>query len=158
MVAHCQLPERFDLSYTGADGADHRPIVIHRAIFGSFERFIALLIENYAGAFPVWLAPVQAMVIPVVENHNEYARAVAAELGAFRVRVDERNEKLGYKIREAQSQKIPYMLVVGDREVAEGTVAVRHRFKADLGAMKVKDFASKLSELVATHNVNEEPS
>ena len=153
-----QLPERFDLTYTGADGADHRPIVVHRAIFGSFERFIALLIENYAGAFPVWLAPVQAVVIPVAEAHNEYARRVAADLSAFRIKVDERNEKLGYKIREAQSQKVPYMLVVGDKEVAEGTVAVRHRFKADLGATKVADFASKLSELIATHNVNEEPS
>ena len=153
-----QLPQRFDLTYTGADGADHRPIVVHRAIFGSFERFIALLIENYAGAFPVWFAPVQAVIIPVVENHNEYARKVAAELGAFRVKVDERNEKLGYKIREAQSQKVPYMLVVGDKEVAEGTVAVRHRFKGDLGAIPVASFALKLSELVATHNVNEEPS
>ena len=153
-----QLPQRFDLTYTGADGADHRPIVVHRAIFGSFERFIALLIENYAGAFPVWFAPVQAVIIPVVENHNEYARKVAAELGAFRVKVDERNEKLGYKIREAQSQKVPYMLVVGDKEVAEGTVAVRHRFKGDLGAIPVGSFALKLSELVATHNVNEEPS
>lgn len=153
-----QLPERFDLWYTGPDGADHRPIVVHRAIFGSFERFIALLIENYAGAFPVWFAPVQAVVIPVVEAHNEYARKVAAELGAFRVKVDERNEKLGYKIREAQSQKVPYMLVVGDKEAAEGTVAVRHRFKADLGAVPVAAFAKKLSELIATHNVNEEPS
>ena len=153
-----QMPQRFDLWYTGSDGADHRPIVVHRAIFGSFERFIALLIENYAGAFPVWLAPVQAVVIPVVEAHHEYARRVAAELGPFRVKIDERNEKLGYKIREAQSQKVPYMLVVGDKEAAEGTVAVRHRFKADLGAMKVSDFALKLSELIATHNVNEEPS
>jgi threonyl-tRNA synthetase len=153
-----QLPERFDLWYTGADGADHRPIVVHRAIFGSFERFIALLIENYAGAFPVWLAPVQAVVIPVVESHNEYARKVAAQLSAFRVRIDERNEKLGYKIREVQAQKVPYMLVVGDKEVAEGTVAVRHRFKGDLGAVPVAAFAAKLSELVATHTVNEEPS
>ncbi len=153
-----QLPERFDLSYTGADGADHRPIVVHRAIFGSFERFIALLIENYAGAFPVWLAPVQAVVIPVVEAHNEYARRVAAQLSPFRIEVDERNEKLGYKIREAQAQKVPYMLVVGDKEVAEGAVAVRHRFKGDLGAIPVAAFAAKLSELVATHNVNEEPS
>lgn len=153
-----QLPQRFDLWYTGPDGADHRPIVVHRAIFGSFERFIALLIENYAGAFPVWLAPIQAVVIPVVEAHNEYARKVAAELGAFRIKVDERNEKLGYKIREAQAQKVPYMLVVGDKEAAEGTVAVRHRFKADLGAVKVSDFAAKLSDLIATHNVNEEPA
>ena len=100
----------------------------------------------------------EAVVIPVTETHNEYARKVAAELSAFRIKVDERNEKLGYKIREAQSQKVPYMLVVGDKEAAEGTVAVRHRFKADLGAMKVADFASKLSALIATHNVNEEPS
>jgi len=153
-----QIPQRFDLSYTGADSADHRPIVIHRAIFGSFERFIALLIENYAGAFPVWFAPVQAVVIPVVDAHNEYARKVADQLSAFRINVDERNEKLGYRIREAQSQKVPYMLVVGDKEVAEGTVAVRHRFKGDLGAIPVAAFAAKLSELVATHNVNEEPS
>ena len=153
-----QIPQRFDLNYTGADSADHRPIVIHRAIFGSFERFIALLIENYAGAFPVWFAPVQAVVIPVVEAHNEYGRKVAAELSAFRIEVDERNEKLGYRIREAQAQKVPYMLVVGDKEAAEGTVAVRHRFKGDLGAVPVAAFAAKLSELVATHNVNEEPS
>jgi threonyl-tRNA synthetase len=153
-----QLPQRFDLTYTGPDGADHRPIVVHRAIFGSFERFIALLIENYAGAFPVWLAPVQAVVVPVTEAHNEYARKVAAELSAFRVRVDERNEKLGYKIREAQAQKVPYMLVVGDKEAQDGTVAVRHRFKADLGVVPLAAFAAKLSDLVATHNVNEEPS
>ena len=94
----------------------------------------------------------------MTEAHNEYARKVAAELSAFRIKVDERNEKLGYKIREAQSQKVPYMLVVGDKEAAEGTVAVRHRFKADLGAMKVEDFVRKISELVVTHNVNEEPS
>ncbi len=153
-----QLPQRFDLTYTGPDGADHRPIVVHRAIFGSFERFIALLIENYAGAFPVWLAPVQAVVVPVTEAHNEYAHKVAAELSAFRVRVDERNEKLGYKIREAQAQKVPYMLVVGDKEAQDGTVAVRHRFKADLGVVPLAAFAAKLSDLVATHNVNEEPS
>jgi threonyl-tRNA synthetase len=153
-----QIPQRFDLAYTGADGADHRPIVIHRAIFGSFERFIALLIENYAGAFPVWFAPVQAVVIPVVETHTAYAHEVAKKLAGFRVTVDDRNEKLGYRIREAQAQKIPYMLVVGDKEVADGAVAVRHRFKADLGSVKVEAFAAKLKELVDTHDVNEEPN
>ncbi len=153
-----QIPQRFDLSYTGADGADHRPIVIHRAIFGSFERFIALLIENYAGAFPVWFAPVQAVIIPVVENHTAYAHEVAKKLAGFRVEVDDRNEKLGYRIREAQSQKVPYMLVVGDKEVESGSVAVRHRFKGDLGSIPVEAFAAKLKDLVDTHNVIEEPA
>jgi threonyl-tRNA synthetase len=153
-----QVPQRFDLWYTGSDGADHRPIVIHRAIFGSFERFIAILIENYAGAFPVWFAPVQAVVIPVVENHNAYARKVAEQLKGFRVEVDDRNEKLGYRIREAQAQKVPYMLVVGDKEVESGSVAVRHRFKGDLGSIPVEAFAAKLKGLVDTHSVDEEPA
>jgi len=115
-------------------------------------------IATSAGPCRSGRAPVKAGVIPWVENLNEYARQVAAGLSAFRIKVDERNEKLGYKIREVQAQKVPYMLVVGDKEVAEGTVAVRHRFKGDLGAVKVAEFARKLSELVATHNVNEEPS
>ena len=116
-----QMPERFDLKYVGADNAEHRPVVIHRAIFGSFERFIALLIEHYAGAFPLWLAPVQVVVLPIADRHLEYARSVRDRLAAagLRVEVDERQEKIGYKIREAQLQKVPYMLVVGDREAAE---------------------------------------
>ena len=107
------MPERFDLKYVGADNAEHRPVVIHRAIFGSFERFIAILIEHYAGAFPLWLAPVQAMVLPIADRHVDYARAVRDRLAAagLRVELDERQEKIGYKIREAQLQKIPYMLV-----------------------------------------------
>ena len=118
----------FDLKYIGADNTEHRPVVIHRAIFGSFERFIAILIEHYAGAFPLWLAPVQAVVLPISDRHLDYARVGARPArrpAGLRADLDERQEKIGYKIREAQLQKVPYMLVVGDRESAEGTVSVR---------------------------------
>ena len=137
-----QMPQRFDLKYIGADNTEHRPVVIHRAIYGSFERFIALLIEHYAGAFPLWLAPVQAVVLPIADRHLEYARAVRDRLAAdgLRADVDERQEKIGYKIREAQLQKVPYMLVVGDREAAESTVSVRHRAEGDLGSQKIAEF------------------
>jgi threonyl-tRNA synthetase len=137
-----QMPERFDLKYVGADNTDHRPVVIHRAIFGSFERFIALLIEHYAGAFPLWLAPVQAIVLPIADRHLEYSRSVTQRLTAagLRVELDERQEKIGYKIRSAQLQKVPYMLVVGDREAAESTVAVRHRTEGDLGSRNLDEF------------------
>ena len=133
-------PERFQLKYTGADNAEHRPVVIHRAIFGSFERFIAILIEHYAGAFPLWLAPVQAVVVPISDRHLAYGASVRDRLAAagLRVELDERQEKIGYKIREAQLQKIPYMLVVGDREAADGTVSVRHRTDADIGAWRLE--------------------
>jgi threonyl-tRNA synthetase len=136
------LPQRFDLKYVGADNAEHRPVVIHRAIFGSFERFIALLIEHYAGAFPLWLAPVQVVVIPIADRHAEYCRGVVSQLAAagLRVELDERQEKIGYKIREAQLQKVPYMLVVGDREAAEQSVSVRSRAGGDLGARSVDGF------------------
>jgi threonyl-tRNA synthetase len=139
-----QMPERFDLKYIGADNAEHRPVVIHRAIFGSFERFIALLIEHYNGAFPLWLAPEQVRVLPIADRHLDYARATKTTLEAagLRVEVDERQEKIGYKIREAQLQKIPYMLVIGDREAAEGTVAVRTRTGGDQGARPVAEFAT----------------
>jgi threonyl-tRNA synthetase len=139
-----QLPQRFDLKYVGADGAEHRPVVIHRAIFGSFERFLALLIEHYAGAWPLWLAPVQAVVMPIVDRHMDYARQVRDQLASagLRVQLDERQEKIGYKIREAQLQKIPYMLVIGDREVAEGTVSVRGRTTGDMGSRPVDAFVS----------------
>jgi threonyl-tRNA synthetase len=135
-------PENFDLKYIGADNAEHRPVVIHRAIFGSFERFIAILIEHYAGAFPLWLAPVQAVVLPIADRHLDYARSVRDSLKAagLRVDLDDRQEKIGYKIREAQLQKIPYMLVVGDREAAEGTVSVRTRAGGDQGASPVAAF------------------
>jgi threonyl-tRNA synthetase len=145
-------PENFDLKYIGADNAEHRPIVIHRAIFGSFERFIALLIEHYAGAFPLWLAPVQVILLPIADRHAEYARSVRDRLAAagLRVELDERQEKIGYKIREAQLQKIPYMLVAGDREAAEGTVSVRSRSGGDLGARSVDDFVRMAEAEVAS--------
>jgi threonyl-tRNA synthetase len=138
-----QMPQRFDLKYVGADNAEHRPVVIHRAIYGSFERFIALLIEHYAGAFPLWLAPLQVVVLPIADRHLDYARAVGRQLEAagLRVEVDERQEKIGYKIRGAQLQKVPYMLVVGDREAAESTVSVRHRADGDLGSQRIEEFA-----------------
>ncbi len=137
-----QMPERFDLKYTGADNAEHRPVVIHRAIFGSFERFIALLIEHYAGAFPLWLAPIQAVVLPIADRHLDYARSLTERLTAagLRVELDDRQEKIGYKIRSAQMQKVPYMLVVGDREAAESSVSVRHRTEGDLGSRNIEDF------------------
>ena len=147
-----QMPERFDLKYVGADNAEHRPVVIHRAIFGSFERFVAILIEHYAGAFPLWLAPVQAIVLPIADRHSEYARTVRDRLAAagLRVEIDERQEKVNYKIREAQLQKIPYMLVVGDREAAEGAVAVRSRSGGDQGSRPIDAFiASALAEIAA---------
>jgi len=135
-------PENFDLKYIGADNSEHRPVVIHRAIFGSFERFIAILIEHYAGAFPLWLAPVQAIVVPIADRHFDYARSVREALRAagLRADLDERQEKIGYKIRSAQLQKIPYMLVVGDREAADGTVSVRTRSGGDQGPKSVDDF------------------
>jgi threonyl-tRNA synthetase len=146
-----QQPENFDLKYTGADNAEHRPVVIHRAIFGSFERFIAILIEHYAGAFPLWLAPLQAVVLPISDRHLDYAGAVRDELRAagLRVDLDDRQEKIGYKIREAQLQKVPYMLVVGDRESAEHTVAVRTRAGGDQGASAVGDFITKAQVEIA---------
>jgi threonyl-tRNA synthetase len=140
-----QTPQRFGLKYIGADNAEHPPVVIHRAIFGSFERFIAILIEHYAGAFPLWLAPLQAAVLPISDRHHGYAREVEARLkqAGLRVMVDERQEKIGYKIREAQLQKVPYMLVVGDRESAEGTVSVRARSGGDQGSSTVAEFIAK---------------
>jgi threonyl-tRNA synthetase len=145
-----QIPQRFDLKYIGADNREHRPVVIHRAIFGSFERFIAMLIEQYAGAWPLWLAPVQAIVLPLADRHVEYARHVQDRLAAagLRVEVDARVEKLGYKIREAQLEKIPYMLVTGDKEVADGTLGVRSRSAGDLGSRSVDAFiADALDEI-----------
>jgi threonyl-tRNA synthetase len=146
-----QLPQRFDLKYVGADNAEHRPVVIHRAIFGSFERFIAMLIEHYAGAFPLWLAPIQIVVLPIADRHIEYARRVRQRLAdsGLRAEVDERQEKIGYKIREAQLQKVPYMLVVGDKEAADGTVAVRSRTGGDLGSRALDAFLASAGEEVS---------
>jgi len=147
-----QMPERFDLKYIGADNTEHRVVVIHRAIFGSFERFIAILIEHYAGAFPLWLAPVQAVVLPISDRHLAYAASVLERLkqAGLRVDLDERQEKIGFKIREAQLQKIPYMLVVGDRESETSTVSVRERSGGDKGASAIDAFiAAARDEIVA---------
>src|SRR3954452_12595273 len=140
------FPERFELTYTGADNAEHRPVMIHRALMGSYERFIGILIEHFAGEFPVWLAPVQAIVLPVADRHIEYAQSVKAELGEFRVEVDERTESIGRKIREAELRKIPFMLVVGDREVENHKVAARRHKEGDQGALSIDEVRSKLAE------------
>lgn len=145
-----QLPERFELEYTGPDNQKHRPIMIHRVAFGSIERFIGILIEHFAGAFPLWLNPVQVAVIPIGDDHLDYAKKVVDQLtkAGMRVKLDDRNEKVGYKIREAQVQKINYMLVIGDREMENGQVAVRSRKEGDKGAVKVEEFlASALEEI-----------
>jgi threonyl-tRNA synthetase len=145
-----QLPQQFKLKYIGADNTEHAPVVIHRAIFGSFERFIALLLEHYAGALPLWFAPVQAVVLPIADRHLPYATTVRDRLAAagLHVEVDERQEKIGYKIREAQLQKVPYMLVVGDREVEQGAVAVRTRAGGDQGSRPVEEFVRAALEEV----------
>jgi len=147
-----QMPEKFNLCYVGEDGRKHRPVMIHRVVFGSIERFIGILTEHFAGAFPAWLAPVQARVIPITDRHAGYARTVVESLkkNGIRVDLDARNEKVNYKIREAQSQKIPYMLVVGDKEIERSAVAVRHRAKGDLGAMPLDTFKEKLLEEIQT--------
>jgi threonyl-tRNA synthetase len=149
------LPERFEIEYTAADNKPHRPIMVHRAILGSFERFFGILIEHYAGAFPVWLAPVQAIVLPISDKYNERSRAVESELRAsgFRVTADLRGEKIGAKIRDAQLKKIPFMLIIGEREAGSGQVAVRDRVKGDLGAVSVGDFSARLNELVRTRSL-----
>jgi threonyl-tRNA synthetase len=141
-----QMPERFDLSYQGADNAEHRPVMIHRALLGSMERFAGILIEHYGGRFPVWLAPVQAGILPVADRHVEYAREVAARLGESGVRtsVDERSESVGKKIRDAEVAKHPYMLVVGDREAEAGAVSVRSHADGDLGGMSVAELAARV--------------
>ena len=144
------MPDRFELVYTGADNAEHRPAMIHRASMGSFERFIGILIEHYAGEFPLWLAPVQAIVLPISDRHLAYARAVERELdeAGIRVRLDERTESVGKKIRDAELHKIPYMLVVGDQEEADGKVAVRRHREGDQGAVPVAEFAGRVSAAI----------
>ena len=146
-----QLPERFDLTSTGADGDKHRPVMVHRVVFGSIERFIGILTEQYAGAFPTWLAPVQARIMTITDRADDWAYEVkkALEQKGVRVEIDTRNEKIGFKIREAQTQKIPYMLVLGDKEVEEKKVAVRGR-AGDLGAMELDAFIAKIVEEIET--------
>ena len=155
-VSTCQLdfllPQRFELEYIGEDGKAHRPVVIHRAILGTLDRFMAFLIEETKGAFPTWLAPVQVKVLPISDKHLEYANKVKEALQdkEVRVEVDDRAEKIGYKIREAQLQKVPYMLVVGDKEQEAGEVGVRNRKDGDVGAMKLEDFVEKINEEIKT--------
>ena len=146
-----QLPQRFEMEYTGADGEKHRPIMIHRVAFGSIERFIGILIEHFAGAFPTWLAPVQVKVLPISDKHMEYGRKVLDELNAagIRAELDMRAEKIGYKIREAQMQKVPYMLVVGAKEEEEGKVSVRSRFAGDEGSQEIAGFIAQVQKEVA---------
>ncbi|WP_026486179.1 threonine--tRNA ligase [Caldanaerobius polysaccharolyticus] len=143
-----QMPERFDLTYIGQDGEKHRPVMLHRVIYGSIERFIGILIEHYAGAFPLWLAPVQVRILPIADRHFEYAQKVSDDLKRIgvRVEVDMRNEKIGYKIREAQLQKIPYMLIIGDKEVENGTISVRSRKEGDMGSLVLDEFESRLKD------------
>jgi threonyl-tRNA synthetase len=144
------LPKRFDLTYIGSDGQQHQPVMLHRALLGSVERFLGVLIEHYAGAFPIWLAPVQVVLIPIAERHQVYARTVMDRLvsSGLRVDLDDRNEKMNYKIREAQNAKVPYMLVMGDKEAQSGQVAVRNRFQGDEGAQSLDSFLEKIRALV----------
>ena len=147
-----QMPEKFDLTYVGEDGEKHRPIMLHRVVYGSIERFIGILIENYAGAFPTWLAPVQARILPITDKQADYAhelRKKMFDLG-LRIEVDDRNEKIGKKIRESQMLKTPYSLVVGDQEMNDGTVAVRKYGEQQSETMKVEDFIAYLQDQIAT--------
>jgi threonyl-tRNA synthetase len=154
-----QMPERLDATYTGADNAEHRPVMIHRALLGSFERFIGILIEHYAGEFPLWLTPTQAIVLTIADRHveagNEFAETLRA--AGVRVKVDDRTESVGRKIREAELAKIPYMLVVGDREAESGSVAVRRHKEGDVGTLTVEEFAERVAEETAAERRGESP-
>ncbi len=147
-----QLPQRFEAEYVGADGGKHRPIMIHRVVFGSIERFIGILIEHFAGAFPLWLAPEQVRILPIADRHHDRAYEIKKELenAGLRVSVDDRSEKIGYKIREARLQKLPYWLIVGDKEVENGDVSVSHRGEGDIGSMEIPAFLSRLQEEIST--------
>jgi threonyl-tRNA synthetase len=149
------LPKRFDLSYIASDGQARQPVMLHRALLGSIERFLGVLIEHYAGAFPIWLAPVQVMVIPISEKHHDYAKQVMSRLTAahLRAEIDDRNEKMGYKIRAAQTKKIPYMLVVGDKEAQSGQVSVRNRFQGDEGSQTLESFLEKIEGFIKNRTV-----
>ena len=149
------LPERFDMTYIGQDGEAHRPYMIHRALLGSMERFMGVLIEHYAGAFPLWLAPVQVVMVPITDRHVAYAEEVAEKLreAGLRVDVDDSGERMNKKIRNAQLQKVPYMLVVGDKEAEDGTVAVRTRNNEDRGAMPLAKFLAQATTLMTTKSM-----
>jgi threonyl-tRNA synthetase len=150
------LPRRFNLEYVAPDGNRHRPLMVHRALFGSVERFFGILLEHYAGAFPLWLAPVQAVVMAITDRQIEYAREVTQKLSdaGIRVHLDDRSEKVNLKIREAQLQKVPYMLVVGDREAQSGQVSVRHRRKGDLGAQPFELFLTDALEEIKSKSIS----
>ena len=148
-----QMPERFDLTYIGEDGAKHRPVMLHRVIFGSIERFIGIFIEHYAGAFPVWLAPVQVKILPIADVHIDYAKKVQEEFAkkGIRVELDDREEKIGYKIREAQLEKVPYMAIIGDKEVEASAIGLRSRSEGDLGQISLAEFEGKIAKFVEEH-------
>ena len=150
-----QLPKRFELSYIDADGSKKEPIMIHRVVYGSIDRFLGIMTENFAGAFPLWLAPVQVQVITISEKQNEYARKVFETLdnAGIRVEFDDRNEKVGYKIREAQLQKVPYMLILGDEEMNDKNITVRHRKLGDLGKMDLQDFIASLKQEIESKEI-----
>ena len=141
-----QMPERFDLTYIGEDGEKHRPVMLHRVVFGSIERFIGIITEHFAGAFPVWLAPVQVKILPISDSQKEYAENVVKKLEAngIRVELDARQEKIGYKIREAQLQKVPYRLIIGDKEIEANAIGVRSRKEGEIGQMDVDKFIEKV--------------
>jgi len=151
-----QMPERFDLVYVGQDGEKHRPVMIHRVVFGSIERFIGILIEHFAGAFPTWLAPVQVKVLPISEKYHDYAQSVVEQLekNGIKVEADYRAEKIGYKIREARLQRVPYMLIVGQQEQEENKVAVRSRAKGDEGPQALSDFIEKIKEEIVSKKID----
>ena len=145
------MPEKFDLTYVGEDGERHRPVMIHRVIYGSIERFIGILTEHFAGAFPTWLAPVQVRIIPIAERHHDYAFQIEKQLreAGLRAESDLRREKVGYKIRDGEVQRIPYLLITGDREVESSTVSVRRRNQGDLGAQSVEEFMAAIGEEIS---------
>lgn len=151
------LPRRFQLEYIGPDGAKHQPLMVHRALYGSVERFFGILLEHYAGAFPVWLAPVQAVVLPIADRHLDYANSIAEKLKSAGVRfeIDSRSEKINYKIREAQMQKVPYMLVVGDREAADGKVGLRARKAGDVGAAPADEVVARIKQAIESRSLGE---
>jgi threonyl-tRNA synthetase len=151
------LPRRFGLEYIAEDGKSHQPLMVHRALYGSIERFFGILIEHYAGAFPVWLAPVQAIVLPITDRQNDYARQIKQTLvdAGVRAEIDDRSEKVNFKIREAQLQKIPYMLVVGDREAQSGQVSVRNRKHGDLGVKSIDGFRGEIVERIQSKSLEE---
>jgi threonyl-tRNA synthetase len=153
-----QMPQRFEMEYVGADGQKHRPVMIHRTAFGSIERFFGILIEQFAGAFPTWLAPVQVKVLPISDKYNEYAEKVKKQLEEknIRVEVDLRAEKIGYKIREAQIEKVPFMFVVGEKEVENNSVSVRERKQGDMGSMSLDEIASVILNKIASRE-NDSP-